>query len=230
MRALFIAVATLAIGGHAWSADLRPPPPAYAPGPYNWSGYYLGANLGYGAAQVDLTATGGGVNAATSNSFSGLIGGMQFGANYQFGQFVLGAEADVDANTQSNTISTGVLTGTEQVPWFATFRGRAGVAFDRFLVYGTAGGAAVELRSNLTVAGNSSSTTGLHAGWTAGGGLEFGITDYVTARLEYLYLDTSTDNAAFISAGTPAMTTTITGHVQENLVRAGINVLFPVGR
>jgi outer membrane immunogenic protein len=234
MRALLlIGLATLAIGGHARGADLRPPPPpTYAPitGPYNWSGWYLGFNLGGASTQVDLTAAGGGFAGASSDRFTGFIGGGQMGANYQIGSFVLGAEADIDASTQSNTIATGLLAGgTEQVPFFGTLRGRAGVAFDRWLVYATGGGAAVEFRSNLTVAGNSAATTAFHGGWTAGGGIEYAFTDYFTARVEYLHIDTGNNNAvASIGAAPPP--TVITGRFQEDLVRVGLNVLLPAWR
>ena len=54
-----------------------------------------------------------------------------------------------------------------------------------------------------------------------GGGIEVGITSYLSARAEYLYVDSSSFNVAYIG---PA---TITGHVQESLVRAGLNLRLP---
>jgi outer membrane immunogenic protein len=116
------------------------------------------------------------------------------------------------------------LSGTSQIPWFGTLRGRLGVAFDRLLVYGTAGGATGELRSSFTIPGGATSTTVTYGTWTAGGGLEYGITDNLSARLEYLYFATGNVNTG--SIGPPS--TAITSRMQENLVRAGLNYRFPV--
>jgi outer membrane immunogenic protein len=58
--------------------------------------------------------------------------------------------------------------------------------------------------------------------WIAGAGIEYGITDNLSARAEYLYLDKNNIATGFI--GPPA--TTITSHVQNNLIRAGLNYRF----
>ena len=211
--------------GYASSADLSPAPgPAIAPAAYNWNGLYLGLNAGYGFSTETTTASGGGVSASASASVPGFLGGAQIGVNYQTGVVVWGFEADFDASTQNQSLASGVLSGTSQMPWFGTLRGRLGVAFDRFLIYGTAGGAAGELRSNFTIPAGASSTTVTYGTWTAGGGLEYGITDNLSARLEYLYLDTGNVNVGTI--GPPA--TAITSRAQDNLVRAGLNYRFPV--
>ena len=55
-------------------------------------------------------------------------------------------------------------------------------------------------------------------------GFEYGITDNLSARVEYLYFDT--DNVGTGTIGPP--TTTITSRLKENLVRAGLNYRFPV--
>ena len=155
----------------------------------------------------------------------GFIGGAQIGANYQTGPVVWGFEADYDASTQNQSLPSGVLSGsTSQMPWLATLRGRFGVAFDRYLVYGTAGGAAGELRSNIAIPAGTTSTTVTYGTWTAGAGVEYGITDNLSARVEYLYLDKG--NIATGVIGPPA--TTITSRLQNNLVRAGLNYRFPV--
>jgi outer membrane immunogenic protein len=100
------------------------------------------------------------------------------------------------------------------------------MAFDRTLVYGTAGGAAGELRSIAAIPAGTTSTTVTYGTWTAGGGVEYGITDNLSARIEYLYLDKGHIATGVI--GPPA--TTITSRVQDNLVRAGLNYRFPITR
>jgi len=54
--------------------------------------------------------------------------------------------------------------------------------------------------------------------------LEAALTDNLSALLEYLYLDTGNFNVAQV--GPPLVT--VTGRVQDNLVRAGLNYRLPV--
>ena len=226
MSVVMSLVGLLATTGYASSADLSPAPVrAVAPAVYNWNGLYLGLNAGYGFGTNTTTASGGGVSAVANANVPGFIGGAQIGVNYQTGMIVWGFEADFDASGQNQSLASGVLSGTSQMPWFGTLRGRLGVAFDRLLVYGTAGGAAGELRSSFTIPAGSTSTTVTYGTWTAGGGLEYGITDNLSARVEYLYFDTG--NVTTGSIGGPP-STAITSRVQENLVRAGLNYRFPV--
>jgi outer membrane immunogenic protein len=60
------------------------------------------------------------------------------------------------------------------------------------------------------------------ATWTAGGGVEYGITDNLSARVEYLYLDKGHIATGVI--GPPP--TQITTRLQDNFVRAGLNYRF----
>jgi opacity protein-like surface antigen/outer membrane receptor protein involved in Fe transport len=190
---------------------------------YNWSGFYVGLNAG-GAFSTNTAAVSGGGGSASVHE-PGFLGGAQAGANYQTGRLVWGFEADYDASTQNQSLPSGALTGSVTgTPWLATLRGRVGVAFDRTLVYGTAGGAAGELRSIFTIPAGTTSTTVTYGTWIAGAGLEYGITDHLSARIEYLCLDSGHIATGLI--GPPA--TTITSRVQDNLVRAGLNYRFPI--
>jgi len=196
-------------------------PAAPASDRYNWSGFYLGLNAGGALGSVAQTASGGAGRASVNEP--GFIGGAQFGGNYQTGPMVWGFEADYDASTQNQSLPAGALTGSNaKMPWLATLRGRVGWAFDRALVYGTAGGAAGELRSITAIPAGTTSTSVTYGTWIAGGGIEYGITENLSARAEYLYLDKNNIATGFI--GPPA--TTITSHVQNNLMRAGLNYRF----
>jgi outer membrane receptor protein involved in Fe transport/opacity protein-like surface antigen len=200
-----------------------PTSPAAVSDRYNWSGFYLGLNAGGAFGINTVSASAGGGSASVKEP--GFLGGAQVGANYQTGPVVWGFEADYDASTQNKSLPAGVLTGsTSQTPWLATLRGRFGIAFDRYLVYATAGGAAGELRSIANIPAGTTNTTVTYGTWTAGAGLEYGITDNLSARVEYLYLDKG--HIATGAIGPPA--TTITSRVQDNLVRAGLNYRFPI--
>jgi outer membrane receptor protein involved in Fe transport/opacity protein-like surface antigen len=199
-------------------------PTTHVPSRDNWSGFYIGLNAGGALGPTTATVSGGGGSASVNEP--GFLGGAQVGANLQTGPVVWGFEADYDASTQNQSFPSGVLTGSwSQMPWLATLRGRLGVAFDRYLVYGTAGGAAGELRSSFSIPAGSTSTTVTYGTWIAGAGIEYGITDNLSARVEYLYLDKN--NIATGVIGPPP--TQITSHLQNNLVRAGLNYRFAVG-
>ena len=64
----------------------------------------------------------------------------------------------------------------------------------------------------------------IYGAWAAGAGIEYGLTDHLSARLEYLYLDTGDIMTGVI--GPPA--TTITTQLKDNLVRAALNYRFSV--
>ena len=188
VRLVAAAFGLLAVTELAWGADLSPP---RAPAAYNWTGLYIGLNAGYASAKVTNTVSGGGLDGSGSVNMPAGIGGAQIGFNYEIGSVVFGFEADFDGNMATKSSATitspnGTTSGTDQIPWIGTLRGRVGYAFDRLLLYATAGGAATQLNSTVNVgAVGSASTTNTHGAWTAGGGLEAAITDELSARLEY---------------------------------------------
>ncbi len=111
---------------------------------------------------------------------SGVAGGAEAGFNWQHGNFVYGAEADINLSGADDTFAPWQFSN----PWFGTVRGRAGVAINNVLVYGTAGLAYGELTAN-TVGNLSENHTGF--GWVAGGGVEVGFTPHWSAKAEWLY-------------------------------------------
>ncbi len=230
MKRILIAGAfALAAGGQALAADLPqpgPPPPrapstyvpVTAPG-YNWSGFYLGINGGYGFGQSNWTPTG--FTPTGTFSTSGFLAGGTLGANYQMGAFVLGIEGDGDWTNLSGSITcTGSVTCQTSSNWLATARGRIGYAFDRILLYGTGGGAAGNIKAyNSFTSGTDSNT---EYGWTAGAGIEFAFAQNWTAKVEYLYVDLANGACNASCPGFAPVAVSFT----ESLVRAGINYKF----
>jgi len=116
-----------------------------------------------------------------NNTFSsgpGFLGGGQLGANYQLNMLVLGVEGDFSwtglKGSGLDSLGDTINTNTN---WTSTVTGRVGAAFDRLLVYGKGGVAFAQDQSSLTDLGaNTGNTTFLRTGWTAGAGLEYGIT------------------------------------------------------
>jgi outer membrane immunogenic protein len=245
LLALAIAILT---SPAALAADVTPPPvyrPPPAPVAYNWSGFYLGINAGYGRATSTGTATlnspfFGVFTATSSGDASGVIAGGQVGANWQMGMFVLGAEGDFQWSDQKRNIVTGcgigcTLTETGGIDSFGTARLRIGGAFDRVLVYATGGAAWTNASDNLngTVFGVTANLVGLSTskiGWTVGGGVEVAVIDNLIARAEYLYISTS--DATTTGSVTPLLgggTITETAQIKDSIVRFGLSYKFGGG-
>lgn len=252
MRVFAAVSCLLAAISSALAADLPPgpapaPPPVYAPIPvvpvYNWSGFYIGANGGYGFAPATATATAtsffGAAAATSSATLTGPLAGGQIGFNWQINSLVLGIEVDGDWSNQNNTTTFvscfGLCTvsGTSTINWFATARGRVGYAFDRILIYGTGGGAWMNASGNLTASGfgiteNLASISSSAFGFAAGGGIEAAITPNLSLRAEYLYLYSNSFSA---STTIPVLGATLTekATISDNVIRAGLNWRFPIG-
>jgi outer membrane immunogenic protein len=205
---------------------------------YNWGGIYIGINGGYGFGSSSWTVPAGDTSPGSFNTNGALAGGT-LGANFQTGQFVFGIEGDGDwsdiKGSVSGASSAACLASTAASctyqtsnDWLATLRARVGVAWDRVLIYGTGGGAAGDIKANWTAPGvTGAATSNSEFGWTAGAGLEFGITDNVTAKVEYLYVDLQNGSFSCTAAacGTGAAVSAPVS-LTSSLVRAGLNLKF----
>ena len=181
----------------ALAADLpvRAHPAPVAPlAVYSWTGFYLGANIGGAWSKATITDAVTGANFSSSNS--GFIGGGQFGYNWQFNNWILGVEGDIDGtsiNKTSNAVAVpliGTLQASAGTDWIATLAGRFGYAFDHWMIYGKAGGAWVQnsaTLSNLTT-GASVSATNTNSGWVAGIGAEWAFSGPWSAKIEYNHI------------------------------------------
>jgi outer membrane immunogenic protein len=119
-----------------------------------------------------------------------------------------------------------------EVDWLASVRGRAGLAFDRFMLYGTGGVAFAEFSTDIEDgdelfdddSGDDDGET--EVGWVAGGGVEFLVTDNVSLGAEYLHysfddIDSPTFTAT--AGGTPFATS---GDADIDVIRGRVNVKF----
>lgn len=204
----------------AAAADLPGGPqrgPVVAPA-FNWSGFYAGVMGGY-------------VFGAGDNSgVSGGIGGGTIGWNYQpaGSGIVFGLEADGGWTNagRSQTASAGGVTVTAETKASAivTVRGRLGAAFDRTLIYATAGGAWARNTISVTASSGSFSAglsdTQFHTGYTAGAGVEQAFAGNWSAKLEYLYFGFGSKDYFGQFGGLPS------GDVDVHSVRVGLNYRF----
>jgi outer membrane immunogenic protein len=232
----FVGGLTLAAGSvlcvySAQAADLpaRPMPApmapvAYAPPVYNWTGFYIGGNLGGGFANSSWSDA----FTGASDTFNkgGFIGGGQIGANLQYNWLVLGVEGDFDwvglNGSGRDSVGNSINTKTD---WTATATGRIGAAFDRLLVYSKGGIAFAHDHSTLNdIAGGTASTTLTRTGWTAGAGLEYALDKNWTAKLEYDYLGFGSQTLNLPTPAFPAYASNASLNIQE--FKVGINYKF----
>jgi outer membrane immunogenic protein len=221
------AIAALSISSAA-AADLSRPMYTKAPPPvaaFDWTGFYIGANIGYGFGHADGTTLG----VSGSEDLNGVLGGGQIGYNWQVGNWILGIEADGQGTDQksSTTISGGGITVTQSdsLPWFVTARGRIGYAIaPMYMIYATGGGAWADFKSDFAISGVGTSTwETTHGGWAAGAGIEGAIDRNWSWKAEYLHIDTGTFNTTVTQFGI-AIPASI--RLTDDIGRFGINYRF----
>ena len=226
-RIWLLSVAAIAVAsatGGAIAADLSRPIAVPPPIPvYSWTGFYIGGNLGgaWASGTLNDSFTGGSVSA----SKSGFVGGGQLGYNYQFGNFVLGAEWLFDGTSLDASGSAGRFAATANTNWVSTLTARFGWAFNNWLWYGKAGGAWVnnEVTVSNVLTGGQVTASNTNTGWTVGTGIEYAFAPNWTARLEYdhLGLNDWTLNSTVFNAADQ-----LTVHRQINMVTVGLNYKF----
>jgi outer membrane immunogenic protein len=182
-------IAALAFGAPAQAADAPIKGPYYKAEPvFNWTGFYVGGHVGYGWGDLN------GVDV------DGFLGGVQVGANLQFARnWVIGVEADIAA--------TDIGVGGLRQDWLFTARARLGYAWDRTMLYVTAGIAATDT-NNVAISG--------FAGGVYGVGIEHAFAPRWSVKAEWLYVDYGTEIIALGGAAT----------LDNHLLRLGVNYRF----
>jgi outer membrane immunogenic protein len=191
----------------ASAADLPVKAPYSAVAPFSWTGFYVGGSAGYLSQNATQTDLNGRLTVGLSNygvpGHSGLFG-VNAGYNYQMNAVVVGLEADIAFAGGNNSNEVSYFNGScrfgfsSKLSSLSTVRGRLGYAVDRALIYGTAGWAYGHVKNDVTTTnfgGVAFSESGSRSGWTAGGGLEYALTNSWTVRAEGLYVDLGTKNA-----------------------------------
>lgn len=170
-----IVVFSLLYAASALAADLGVKAPLSAPAAQtvNWTGFYLGGNVGgvvsHASGTSDFTDTRpGAVSNPQSDLFSkgGFLGGAQVGFNWQFSPiWVAGLETDWDwtgtkysfcrqtdpSSVACSDTGDGFETISSKTEWLATFRGRLGVSWQNWLFYATGGAALGRVQTGLTL-------------------------------------------------------------------------------
>jgi outer membrane immunogenic protein len=246
------AFALMLVATSAFAADL----PVYTKAPpvavvYDWTGYYIGTNLGYsfghGSTDGNITT----IPATTvvpltgRADVNGFIGGAQLGYNWQREHWVFGLEGDIQFSNERGSgdvctvagcpAGSAVFTRDYKLDWFGTARGRIGfLPAERILLYATGGlayggfsGASTTLPLDI---GTWSST---RAGWTVGAGAEAALGSNWSVKFEYLYMDLGDVGGSSatipVFRGTTQISSTtwaFNSRFTDNIVRVGLNYKF----
>jgi outer membrane immunogenic protein len=214
------------LAGPAMAADMpvAPPPPPVVY--YDWSGVYVGGNVGAIWSTVDQTFTsplGQGPGPGSQNNFSTSpsngIFGFHAGAQWQWGAWVLGVEAALSGCFEECRTLSGIVTNPantffeHKITNLFTVGPRIGYAWDRWMIFATGGWASANLKSATcnTVTGlcdgpNSNfNGASRNDGWYVGGGFDYmvhkGPLVDVILGVEYQHYDVRSHNAFCFNPG-----------------------------
>jgi high affinity Mn2+ porin len=255
MRGLVVAgIGLIVLAGGARAADLsgtlptKAPPPALA---YDWTGFYLGAHIGYALGGSNWSATQGGSPAPGgsldfSNAYNLSTGAGSYWLGFQAGydymapsRWVAGLAADISFPSFVGSTSTfsSALSGTanylEQVEFSGGLRGRIGYAPGRWLYYVTGGFAfSYDQFSRTQLAGFPAGGTAgpstiensylkPRVGEVVGAGAEVALAAHWTAQFEYLFTDYANRSVTF-----PAGAQRFDSNLTLNELRAGLDYRF----
>ena len=166
---------------------------------------------------------------------NGFIGGVQWGYNWQFANWVFGTESDIQASGQRgstaycdvNGCPANMLVAEHKLPWFGTSRARIGYLPSQYLLlYATGGLAYGQVKSDYTlytggVGAATASFKDVRAGYTVGAGIEGAFGGGWTAKLEYLWVDLGKSTATTTVGG--VLASSVDSKVTDNIVRVGLN-------
>jgi len=185
-----------ALTGSAVAADMavKAPPPAPLPVIYNWTGFYIGANGGWGQSRDcwGLVPLAGGavIDEGCASRSGGVLGG-QIGYRWQASQWVFGVEAQGDwADLHGSRVSTLVADRRTSVRVDAVglFTGQIGYAWNNALFYVKGGAATTRSYFDVSAISTGVVLAGASAtrwGGTVGLGFEYGFSPNWTVGVEY---------------------------------------------
>lgn len=189
-----------ALAGNMEPAPAPTPVTAPAVTMTDWSGPFLGAQVGGGFGDTDFRYNGG---AAADHGIDGAFGGVYAGYDFQSGANVFGVDlaynfADISGSTECPNPS---FTCSSKLRDFGAVRGRYGRAFNDFLVYGAAGYAFGNAKADATgpigsvFPDNSASVDG----WTVALGVQKMLASDWALRGEIAYYDLSASTGAIVA-------------------------------
>lgn len=197
MKTLAIACTGLALlaglSSPVLAADMGRPAPMVTKAPPapmgpSWTGFFVGGQGGYSWGNQDFNVTNPIVGTVPMDP-SGGFGGIIYGTNYQFGQWVLGTISDFSFASIKDSGTLAGVTIEQKLEYFDTTRVRAGFLMtDSMLLYVSGGLAWGHTKGTVTGGGFAGDFKDNRFGWTAGGGIEIAYGQW-SILAEYLHYD-----------------------------------------
>lgn len=235
----FISLVPRAFSDSLWSS--RSPEKSSQAFEHDWSGFYAGLLLGgqFGKS-TDQTGTFG-YNADNDKwdyNQSGVDAAADFGYNYPWQNFIIGPEIELGylnmAGSGAQPASPGPDTiGKTSSDFYMTIRARAGIDFQRNLLFVTGGAIAANYNEKIIDSCNiapcgggtvNAKNTDFILGYTVGAGVEHMFTNNWSVKLEYLYFNLP--NQGFNGTTNLGNTYYWTGKTYGNIIRGGVNYSF----
>ncbi|MAU20979.1 MAG: hypothetical protein CMH13_10655 [Martelella sp.] len=220
-------LAALLVAPAARAADISMPAAPPSPAVVDWSGFYFGAEGGYGwlAGEIPETV----FTAGKTEAASGGTAGIFVGYDHQLdNRMVIGIEGAYSYNWNDNdyVVSSplpilngqSVTFGTE---WRASVEGRLGYAWGKALVYASGGFASTRLEGSFSLTGQGYDD--VLNGWTAGLGVDYAFTEHVFGRLKASYSDYGKTDLVTQATGLPGLDDT---KLSQASITAGIGFKF----
>jgi outer membrane immunogenic protein len=228
-----VGLVALGMAVPAFAADL---PVAYSRAPvmmpalYDWSGFYLGLNAGWGSSQKCLNQNTGlnGTFFASDgcNTATGGLAGAQAGYRWQASSWVFGVEGQGDWTNLRGSATSQILgapfVNQTRVDAVGLFTGQIGYAINTVLLYVKGGGAVTSDRyygfntATATLLDNTSET---RWGGAVGAGVEVSFVPDWSAAVEYDHLFMGSHTQDFYSTITPGTFT------REDVIRQGVDMV-----
>jgi outer membrane immunogenic protein len=235
-----IGMIALGMAAPASAADLaaRPytkaPPPVVAP-IYDWTGFYIGGNGGWGQSRncFDFAPLGGVFVADGCRERSGGLAGGQIGYRWQASQWVFGLEAQgdwADLSGQRISLINPAFSTRTTTDGIGLFTGQIGYAWNAALFYVKGGAAVTSNRFSIldTLTGfQFASVSSTRWGGAVGVGFEYGFAPNWSFGVEYDHLFMGDANNTFTGL-TPAAAAFVNNRVSQDvdMVTARINYRF----
>jgi outer membrane immunogenic protein len=228
----------VAITAPALAADLpmKAPPPVYLPPLYNWSGFYIGANGGWGDADncLGIVDPVFGVLADGCRNRSGGVIGGQIGYRWQQpgNHFVFGLEAQGDWANLSASHASFVdpgLTFSTKTDAIGLFTAQIGFGWDTWLWYAKAGAAVTS--NNFTVSDTLlgvgiAQANSTRWGGVVGTGIEYGFGPNWSVALEYDHLMMDSQDTAVVSPASTFNGTLLHSSQSVDMITVRFNYRF----
>jgi outer membrane immunogenic protein len=243
-RLLLGTVGLVALGmAPASAADLaaRPytkAPPPMVPALYDWSGFYIGVNGGWGTshncwtntvvAGVPFTPAAEGCHNASGGTAGGQLGYRWEANNWVFGVEAQGNWADFSGSNVS--LLAPLTSNRTHLDAFGLFTGQIGYAWNTTLFYVKGGGAVTDNTYQGLAAGTLlDQATSTRWGGTVGAGLEWAFYPGWSAGVEYDHLFMGSNNYNFTSVAPIAGLSTRSDSVRQDVDMVTVRVNWRFG-